>query len=80
MILTTYQNIDFHGIIYFWKIEAKMGRFGVEIDQKWFWIVMSLHFAKILLKWAFFAKISIPILIPKLKMNSEINTDSDIEN
>ena len=43
-------------------------------------IIMSLNLAKIMLKRAFYTKISIPISIPKLKMNSEINTDSDIEN
>ena len=41
---------------------------------------MYLNFAKVMQKWAFFSKFLIPKLIPKLRMNSEINTDSEIEN
>ena len=41
---------------------------------------MYLKFAKVMQKWAIVSKFSIPILIPRLRMNSEIDTDSDIEN
>ena len=43
MILTCYQNVDNGGIKNFWTIEAKMVRFGIEIDQKLIWNPLKNH-------------------------------------